>query len=333
MSIKTNEEIKSFRQAEESFSQTRTDAANLNLEAIYPTLTVTNLKNWYKQSPYTFIFTDSNDETYKFNLPIAPSNLAITTHFATNVITTMYGTIEEHSQQRYFDINISGTTGMAPTYHTYKKIDKLSYADESISKMSANPGRESFTVKSFLGSFNENADKIGYARRTTNLISNIENQVSDIIGDNTPPTGISTNSSSTGYAAFHNFYKFLLKYKKDVADNTSATNRKKHPLTFVCWKDNTQYDVAVNSFQLMRDANDPMLYKYSISLRGYNLNRAGASGIVEQEKEVDRLNGLGLSTSGIFNSGTSIKAFLARKARSARNIAYATVAVVKSAGK
>jgi hypothetical protein len=332
MNIKTYEEIKTFRQAEDSFSQKMVDSASLDLESIYPTLTLENLTNWYKQSPYTFIFTDSNAEIYKFNLPIAPSNLTITTHFATNVITTMYGTIEEHSQQRYFDINISGTTGMAPTYSTYKKIDKLS-ATESINKMSINPGRESFTVKSFLGSFNENADKIGFARRTTNLISNIENQVSDIIGDSAPPTGISTNSASTGYVAFHNFYKFLLKYKQDVANNTNATNRKVHPLTFVCWKDNTQYDVAINSFQLMRDANDPMLYKYSISLRGYNLNKAGATSQLTAESEADRLNSLGLSTSGFFGLNTSIKAFLARKARSVRNVAYATVAVVKSAGK
>ena len=91
--------------------------------------------------------------------------------------------------------------------------------------------------------------------------------------------------------------------------------------------------MAINNFQLMRDANDPMLYKYSISLRGYNLNKAGASGEVSLEKEADRLNSLGLSPSGLFKSDTSIKAFLARKARSARNVAYAAIAVVKSAGK
>ena len=343
MNIKTHEEIKYKSNEAKRINEAIFDSAQLDLESIYPTLTTEILTNWYKQAPYTFVFTDSYNQIYKFNLPIAPSNLTITTHFATNVITTMYGTIEEHSQQRYFDINISGTTGMAPMYHFYQKKNTLKAfnadnPDEPM-RLNGNPlivsssGRESFTVKSFLGSFNENADKLGFARRTSNLISNIENQVSDIIGDSAPPTGISTNSASTGYAAFHNFYKFLLKYKQDVANNTNATNRKKHPLTFICWKDNTQYDVAVNSFQLMRDANDPMLYKYSISLRGYNLNKAGATSELTAESEADRLNSLGLSTSGFFGLNTSVKAFLARKARSVRNVAYATVAVVKSAGK
>ena len=339
MNISTEENSKFKQQALLKDDRLRADKAMLNLDAVYPT----EYSNWYKQQPYAFVFTDHNDQVYKFNLPISPSNLTRTTHFATNVITTMYGTIEEHSQQRYFDINISGTTGMAPLFATYKKISgsigsmpHLIIDDNNIPEnikltIPPNRGRQPFRINSFLGSV---ADTAGFARRTTNLIANIADQANDLLSSDTvAPTGISSNNIYTGYAAFHNFYKFLLKYKQDVANNTNATNRKKHPLTFICWKDNTQYDVAINSFQLMRDANDPMLYKYSISLRGYNLNKAGASGDVSLEKEADRLSSLGLSTSGFFGLNTSIKAFLARKARSARNVAYATVAVVKSAGK
>lgn len=309
----------------------RIDSTSLKLEDIYKTFEFS--ENWYKQSPYTFVFTNSADRSYKFNLPIAPSNLTITTHFATNIISTMYGTVEEHSQQRYFDINITGTTGMAPTYANYEKIDNLTKKFYDKVKKAGGidePGRSSFTVKTKLA---EAADSIGFARRTTNLISNIVDQAGDILGETLPPpTGISTSSTQTGYAAFHNFYKFLLKYKQDTANNTSADNRKAHPLKFICWKDNTQYDVAVNSFQLIRDANDPMLYKYSISLRGYNLNQAGADTGATREDEIDRLSSLGLSSSGgVF--GTSIKAFLARKARTVRNIAYSAIAATKSVGK
>ena len=329
--IKEKQKIAAAKGDQEYFK--RKDSELLELEKFYKTFDAPD--NWYKQSPYSFIFTDNNGTVYQFNLPISPSNLTITTHFATNVISTMYGTVEEHSQQRYFDISISGTTGMAPSYSMYKEVGSFSNMLDYEVKLKrslglmAEPGRSSFTVKGVLG---EKIDNIGFARRTTNLIANIADQASDILGETLPPpTGISTNSVQTGYTAFHNFYKFLLKYKQDVANNTNATNRKKHPLTFICWKDNTQYDVAINNFQLMRDANDPMLYKYSISIRGYNLNQAGATSAATRENESDRLANLGLSTSGIF--GTSAKAFLARKARTVRNIAYSAIALAKSAGK
>lgn len=322
MSITVKEAFKTSAEGFIKDYKVSLDKGGLNLESIYSTWD--DPTNWYKQSPYSFLFTDSEGSSYQFNLPIAPSNLTITTHFATNIISTMYGTVEEHSQQRYFDINISGTTGMMPQYSQYNKKDKFNRLKDTPSL-----GRSSFTVKGALG---ESVDNIGFARRTTNLIANIADQANDILGETQPPpTGITSNHTGTGYVAFHNFYKFLLKYKQDVANNTNATNRKVHPLTFICWKDNTQYDVAVNNFQLIRDANDPMLYKYSISLRGYNLNQAGAASVATKDNEADRLGSLGLTTSGVL--GTSLKAFLARKARTVRNIAYSAIAVAKSAGK
>ena len=61
-------------------------------------------QNWYQALPYGVRYRDKDGKTADFYLPLAPSNIQITTHFATNVIPTMYGTVEEHSEQRYFDI-------------------------------------------------------------------------------------------------------------------------------------------------------------------------------------------------------------------------------------
>lgn len=262
----------------------------------------TNLENWYKQLPYGFRFRGMT-----FYLPIAPSNLNITTHFGTNIISTMYGTVEEHSEQRYYDITISGTTGMSPKY--YKQVSEQS-PDKVI-------GRAGTPIKSKIG-----GNLGGFFKRTQSLIENTANQASDLLGDNDPSTGI--NLQRTGYAAFHNFYKFLLLHKK-VATGQSDIGSGSKNLIFINYKDNNQYNVAIQAFQLTRDAVNPMLYNYHINMRAYNLVSADSKDI---SKDVsNRLSDLGLD--GI---STSLATQLANKARQAKNAAYSAIAAAKGFG-
>lgn len=267
----------------------------------------TNLENWYKQKPYGFKFRDLT-----FYLPISPSNLSITTHFATNVISTMYGTVEEHSEQRYFDITISGTTGMSPRY--YKNITDQVF--DSISTKAI--GRASTPIKSRVG-----GSLGGFFKRTQSLIENTLNQASDLLGDDNSSAGVDLQRS--GWAAFHNFYKFL-KLHKEVATGASDIGTGKRTLTFINYKDNNQYDVAIQTFQLLRDASNPMLYNYNIVMRAYNLRSADSKDI---ELDVSsRLAELGLD--GIETSSIATK--LANKARQAKNAAYSAVATAKGFG-
>ena len=269
--------------------------------------TGTILENWYKQKPYAFRFRDLT-----FYLPISPSNLNITTHFGTNVISTMYGTIEEHSEQRYYDITISGTTGMSPRY--YKNISEQLF--DSIDTKAI--GRASTPIKSRVG-----GALGGFFKRTQSLIDNTLNQVSDLLGDDNFSAGVDLNR--TGYAAFHNFYKFLLLQKK-VATGKSDIGTGSRNLVFINYKDNNQYNVAIQTFQLTRDASNPMLYNYNITMRAYNLRSADSKDI-----ELDtssRLAELGLD--GI--ETTSIATKLANKARQAKNAAYSAVAAAKGFG-
>jgi hypothetical protein len=304
------------------------DNSRLDLEEIYKS----DHKLWWYQSPYTFVFKEeTTGETlgsrYAFNLPISPSNISITTHFATNVITTMYGTVEEHSEQRYFDINISGTTGMSPTYTTYRKLSDINTqstsADSPDNKDAKNKRkRKSYSTASVIST---GIDTLGFLRRSANIAETIASQAKDLF--NAPkPIGISTENVNTGYMAFHNFYRFLLKYKKHTSSKRSNTNAGIHPLTFVNWKDNTQYDVAISNFQLMRDASNPMLYNYTISMRAYNLTTAGSG--EDRDMDKDEL----LKSMGLYGVNGSAKALLARKARNARNAAYAAIALTKVVG-
>ena len=221
-------------------------------------------ENWFTALPYGFQFIDRKGQKQTIYLPISPSNLSITTHYATNVVTTLYGTVEEHSEQRYFDITMSGTTGYAPKYVKLRDIEYFERSQKTTVR-----GRQSWdissevTIPSLGGFFSKSIDRInGLINKATESFSARENE-----------SGIDINRS--GYTAFHNLYKFFLQYKKDTAGVESIEQRSKHPLWFLNYKDNNKYKCAIQKFVLKRSANDPMLYNYDIVLRAYEIQVVG----------------------------------------------------------
>lgn len=235
-----------------------------------------NAIRWYQSVPYGFIFSprDANDYKKIMYLPINPSNLNIITHFATNIIPTISGTVEEHSPVRYYDITIEGTTGIGPKY-----VQPVNYAFTGVSPV-VSSGRSSFAIK-------QNIDLGGFLAQTISTASNIASATGSILGVNSPVTGLKLDQ--TGYAAFHNLYRFLLAHKKDIIESTVTA--KDPPLIFFNRKDENQYSVIVKSFSLKRDKENPMLYYYSIIMRGYDLNKFDA---FKRSGSVDMLANLGL---------------------------------------
>lgn len=229
-------------------------------------------QNWYTAKPYGFKTITRDGNVFTMFLPINPSNLTISTNFATNVIPTLYGTVEEHSDVRYFDISIEGTTGFSPKF-----VEPGEGTDSStLYRELYNSGRSTMAVAQTISAG-------GFFAKTLGALNQLKNKAADILdGGQKAQTGVSVDKS--GYAAFHNLYRFLLQYKKDAAGVSSQTDRTEHPLTFFNYKDNNEYDVVVRGFTLRRDANNPMLYNYSIQLRAYNL-RSIKSQIKEDLKQ------------------------------------------------
>jgi hypothetical protein len=298
-------------------------------------------ERWYQSYPYGFAFFSvlakpGDPATETFWLPIAPNNISISTHYATNIITTLYGVIEEHSEVRYYDITIQGNTGIAPKYTVpfYKgpadggpgaagKVPGAGLPDPS------NPGSPSTGRSSFPPAGGLNLG--GFLPEVTNTISAAANLVKSMTGGSiNNPTGIRPEQS--GYYAFHNFYKFLLRYKSDTAPvitngnpgqsaataNQVATvlqaaskgfnasvslKRAVHPLQFLNYKDNIKYNVIPIGFTLTRTAENPMLYNYQIRMRAFNLQNVNANPAAE-----DLLTQLGLGnlSGSLFSSMTSV---------------------------
>jgi hypothetical protein len=251
--------------------------------------------NWYTAKPYGFKLTMRSGRVFTMFLPISPRNINVTTNFATNMIPTIYGTVEEHSDVRYYDIVIEGTTGMVPQFTDVANSSDVDIAYNNLKQ----PGRAKFPISS-------NVALGGFFSNTLSQVSNLLNQagkavqnVGGIFGANAPKLESAVYTDQTGYTAFHNLYRFLLAYKKDAAgltiDNQSnPTPYTTHPLTFFNYKDGNEYSVVIRSFTLRKSAEDPMMYNYSIVMRGYNMVSSG-KGLQQQEDLTRRLQDLGLN--------------------------------------
>lgn len=297
--------------------------------------------NWFVAQPYGFRITFSDNKSFVCFLPISPSNLAITTHFATNMIPTLYGTVEEHSDVRYFDINIEGTTGIAPKYvGVFKGSDDGDDTDaiKSVAQ-GLDFGRQSFSISKTipLG---------GFFSKTLGALSAIKNNALDVIDGSNKPNQTGVKETQTGYMAFHTLYKMLLRYKKDVSGvpisgglsvggTVSAVaaaigikkERKVHPIVFFNYKDGNQYNVVIRNFTMRRSAENPMLYYYSISMRGYALT--GLKGQADIDNQAQRLKELGLD--GV--DGSSILGDIKKRANAAKGVLGAAVGGINVLGR
>ena len=268
-------------------------------------------KGWYRSWPYAFK-ANINGTIKIFYLPISPQNINIVTNFATNIIATLYSTVEEHSEVRYYDITIQGTTGIVPKY--YKEE---TYKDGSFEGS-----------KNYRKNYSENGGIIqsdiagGFMRRTVALAQAAANAASDLLFGRKHEAGVFTDNN--GYMAFHNFYRFLLKYKKTAADLVEKQD--KPLLVFLNYKDNNEYSCSIQRFSLERSAENPMLYNYTIQMRTYDLKTI-SSGI-----DMDKLGGR-LTAMGLKDSGKSLAAKLATKVRLAKTGINAARNLVGSVGR
>jgi len=283
--------------------------------------------NWYTLRPYAFKFhkrldfTDSNAVT--IFLPINPSNITVTTHFATNIVTTLYGVVEEHSEIRYYDIVIQGTTGYAPRY---VKPDGIKFAALSTELANLNPFKKDEIGRSSFDDGSGIAESLGLFKQTLGTINTVVQSakgIMNVFGGDNDVGGVDVEKS--GYVAFHNLYRMLHIYKKEASGqngfNDNFNKVSKHPLTFVNYKDNVQYDCVPRTFTLVRSAESPMLYNYTIVMRAFNMKTISSLFKLEDTNKLAEL--------GLKNAGPSI----AYKMRDICSNATSAVAGITSLGR
>jgi len=134
--------------------------------------------------------------------------------------------------------------------------------------------------------------------------------VGGLFGSNTPKPETALYTDQTGYMAFHNLYRFLKRYQQNAAGlNLTGVpglpQGTTHPLSFFNYKDGNEYNVVIKNFTMRKSADNPMLYNYSITMRGYNLKTVG--GFLTEDDLQQRLVDLGLNGVKSSTAFSSIK--------------------------
>lgn len=265
--------------------------------------------NWYTAQPYGFRYNSRNGDQFVMFLPIAPSNITITTNFPTNMVSTLYGTVEEHSDVRYYDIVIEGTTGIAPKFVSPSWGGTVDGNSDNVAyDQTKEPGRARFPI-------NSNIALGGFFSNTVSQVQNLMNQagkavsaIGGLFGSNSPKPETALYTDQTGYMAFHNLYRFLKRYQQNAAGLSltgvpGLPQPTVHPLTWFNYKDGNEYNIVIKSFSMKKSSDNPMLYNYSIVMRGYNLKTVG--GFLTTDDLTQRLADLGLNgvkSSTLFSS-------------------------------
>lgn len=233
--------------------------------------------NWYKSIPYALRIVEIagqggqygpvQDKSMRFFFPVNPESITINTPYAVVVTPTVGGVVQEHSGAVFYNISISGTTGVIPEIDYSTGVPRA--ADSELRPL-ADGG--SFINPNVAGGFGQN------------IINTVNSAVSAITGTSSKMVEASSYRKS-GYTAYHVLYKFIWLY------NFAKANGAKYQLRFINYKDNNQYDCVVTNFNLSRDKSRPHLYQYSIQLKAWKLSAA------DQQPNfslADRLKNLGL---------------------------------------
>lgn len=259
-------------------------------------------EDWYKTFPYRFKIIIDEKPTY-YSLPIPPEALSYQMVSASQLIPTLGGVVEETSKTVFWQIALSGTTGIGIS---------RSYTEEkdALDKPAGGEGNFRTVLKGGLlaNTFNKavnatDAIKGAWGQGIEGAFGLLEGLASTAQRYNTSAVRNAIPEESTGsrlanavgldfsrfqtlkpnatngYMEIHLLHAFLNSYS-----HLKENNPENVKLYFESQKDNMQWQVIVKNFAFQKNANQPYLYKYNIVLQGFDLNPVGG----EPRAAVDR---------------------------------------------
>jgi hypothetical protein len=255
-------------------------------------------EDWYKTFPYRFRIEIDGEATY-YSLPIPPEALSYQMVPASQLIPTLGGIVEETSPTVFWQISLSGTTGIAIARKYTTSADTL---DAPASKESsfrrvlkggilANTFNKAANVyDAVTGAYDQGP--MGAVGLLEGLASTAQrynssavptkipeestaSRVANALGADLSRFTNNSEKSTNGYVEIHLLHNFLNAYshlKEDLKEENpdSVVN-----LYFESQKDNMQWQVIIKGFSFQKNAAQPYLYKYNIVLQGFDLKEVG----------------------------------------------------------
>jgi hypothetical protein len=240
-----------------------------------------NGQDWYKIFAYQFKVVRPGGTPYYYTLPIPPQAYECKPIIPSKVTPTIGGVTEENSAVTFWLINMSGTTGISAS---------RAEGDEKTRKQVAGKFRETISTTGLLSGTFANIDRIinkavGVLDTAGNIIqafddknptpglNTISGATGEVVGavNNAllpplPYSASAVNGVTNGFTEAEELQKFFYIYQKLKSENPDDYN-----LYFINYKTNQQWRVIVKSFSLQKSAQNPMLYRYGISLQGWDV--------------------------------------------------------------
>jgi hypothetical protein len=216
----------------------------------------------------------TNPETTDvFELFLNPNNISISTPFSSNVTATNRGVIEENNGVVFRMIQISGTTGVLPGRD-----------GQAANKPS--------TLQQIFPAASQAIQAIGSLSKLATSIFGNSSQTPNALGGNDDE--IAQALRETGYYQFWALNNWLIEYAEGKKRASASSQR----LLFCSPKDSIAYVCTPVSFDLRRDASQPMLYRYSIVLKCWDIAVSSVPGNSAFDDSEDQQT---LSVRGVLN--------------------------------
>jgi hypothetical protein len=202
---------------------------------------------WCQARPYQLAILKSVDKDYEllstYTLPLGPESYSVSTPFAITTSATLGGIVEQHNGAPFRTISISGTTGVAPF---------RSRGDPYTGPILGSVG------SIFAGTVQSARGVVSSAK----AVWSGNNYVHPNVYRNTINPGDDLYWQ-TGYFQFLLLRGFL---------ETYVTRKKSEPtlrLALIVWKEQLAYLVTPVTFDLQRQAQSPLEYRYQMQFRAW----------------------------------------------------------------
>ena len=285
--------------------------SNISGKNIGPEMWKTDGQDWYKIYGYRFSIayvdieggasideslggkskTDQNAGDLKFmhfTLPIPPQQLITKPILPSKVTPTLGGVVEETSQVKFWLINMAGTTGTS--------ISRLAEDVNKREKM-ASKFREAIETTGLLaGAFADANALLGKVSNTVGSVvdglqsGNLQGLAGGVTGalNSALTPGLPYNKSavdgnSNGFVEAQELQKFFYMYNA-----LKSRYPNKFSLLFTNFKTGQSWRCIINDFQLQQAADNPHLFKYNISVQGWDVKNYQNVFFDQKKSVVDR---------------------------------------------
>ena len=245
-------------------------------------------QDWSKIYGYQFIvsFVDdikdnSGKVDYIYTLPIPPQTFNIRMIPASQATPTLGGVVEETRANTFWLISMSGTTGIAVS----RKADDIDSRTSMATKF-----RDTISTTGLLSGalagINSAISKIagagdalvdaGKSVMSGNSVTGIPAALEGVVGSfndvflpSIPYSASAVSQKSNGYTEIQELHRFLYTYSL-LKSRTPSQSK----LRFRCYKTSQIWDCIIQDFNIQQSAQNPFLYRYTISLKGWNVKDA-----------------------------------------------------------